>query len=249
MNELRECLAEILRAPVPPADDEPCRFYGHWLLERNLALVPIADPATFSLATHWIARVDGHALVMYGSPPGPWLDPAQAYGSAPIDAGWHVAPLDLHYVAPTEAGTGTVAALLVAPDAEAPLTRVDEVEARAGHGLAGDRYFDGRGTFSRKGRGYELTLVDADVLDELDLPWEDARRNVVTRGIDLNALAGRPFRIGDVACIGRRLCEPCAHLDRLAGRSTLRPLLHRGGLRADIVADGTIRVGDEVSSR
>src|SRR5207302_15076 len=69
------------------------------------------------------------------------------------------------------------------------------------------------------------------------------RRNVLTRGIDVNALVGRTFRIGDVLCEGRRLCEPCAHLERLSGPGVLRPLIHRGGLRVDIRTDGEIRLG------
>ena len=94
------------------------------------------------------------------------------------------------------------------------------------------------------------------MLDNLELPVgrlapEEARRNVVTRGVDLNALVGERFRIGDVECFGQRLCEPCAHLERLTAqagkRGTLRALIHKGGLRADVVSDGTVRVGDEIA--
>src|SRR3954471_22075211 len=135
-----------------------------------------------------------------------------------------------------------------APAAAAAMQHVDRAVARAGRGLDGDRYFDERGTFSNvHGRGYDLTLVDAEVLDELDLSPEDARRNVVTRGIDLNALVGERFQVGDVACCGARLCEPCAHLERLTP-GTLRPLIHKGGLRADVLSDGPIAVGDQVTA-
>ena len=123
---------------------------------------------------------------------------------------------------------------------------VEEVSSVAGRGLEGDRYASGQGTFSGPGRGYELTLVEADVLDEIDLPWAEARRNLVTRDIALNGLVGRGFLVGSAECIGRRLCEPCAHLERLARPGLLRPLVHRGGLRADILADGRIRVGDRL---
>jgi MOSC domain-containing protein YiiM len=68
---------------------------------------------------------------------------------------------------------------------------------------------------------------------------------VLTRGIDLNALVGRRFTVGGVECIGQRLCEPCAHLERLTP-GTLRPLIHRGGLRADVLTDGEIRTGAPV---
>ena len=87
------------------------------------------------------------------------------------------------------------------------------------------------------------------MLDELTLPdgqrleYAEARRNVVTRGIDLNTLVGQRFRVGDVECVGRRLCEPCAHLERLTHKGVLRNLIHRGGLRADILTAGSITVG------
>ena len=84
------------------------------------------------------------------------------------------------------------------------------------------------------------------MLDEIELPWEDARRNLVTSGISLNALVGRRFRVGTVECVGRRLAEPCAHLERLVRPGLLRPLVHRGGLRADILSAGAIAVGDEI---
>ena len=254
-DELRACIAEMLRAPAPVPEGDPLLFFKHWLAERNLGLVPIEDAATFSWPGQWLAQVRGddgdHAVVMFGSPSGPWLDPAGAYEHGAIEAGWMLTPLDLHLptAAPGSAvaGEGSVAALLIAEEAEAPLLSVDDVAAVAGLGLEGDRYASGRGTFSGPGRGYQLTLVEAEVLDEIDLPWPQARRNVVTRGVALNDLVGRRFRVGSAECVGRRLCEPCAHLERLARPGLLRPLVHRGGLRADILADGRIRVGDAVA--
>lgn len=255
-DELRACIAEMIRAPAPAPDGEPLLFFKQWLGERNLGLVPIADAAGFAWPGQWLARVraaDGdHAVVMFGSPSGPWLDPAGAYGkSAEIQAGWMLAPLDVHL--PTDApssavtGEGSVAAVLIAPEAEAPLAPVDEVVAVAGRGLEGDRYALGRGTFSGPGRGYQLTLAEGEVLDEIELRWEQARRNIVTRGIALNDLVGRRFWVGSAECVGRRLCEPCAHLEKLARPGLLRPLVHRGGLRADILRDGRIRVGDRLA--
>ena len=253
-SELRTCLGELLGEPVPEPDDEPLRFYRQWLAERNLGLVPIADPASFEWPGMWLARVRGdHAVLMYGSPSGPMVDPAGAFTeNAAIEAGWLLAPLD--HRLPSErpygesAGDGTVAALLLAGAKEAPLAAVEEAVAVAGRGLAGDRYHAGAGTFSGRGRGYELTLVQAEVLDELGLPWPDARRNVVTRGVELNALVGRRFRIGAVECVGRRLAEPCAHLERLTRPGLMRPLVHRAGLRSDILVGGAICVGDVVSA-
>jgi|SRR5262245_7082345 len=253
-SELRTCLAEVLGEEPPAPDTEALLFFRQWLAERNLGLVPIAEPARFDWPGRWLARVrtsDGdHAVVMFGSPSGALFDPAGAMSNGgTIEGGWLVAPLDFRRGVGEqhrETRSGSVAGLLVAPEAEAPLVGVESVVAIAGRGLEGDRYAAGRGTFSGPGRGYQLTLVEAETLDELGISWERARRNVVTRGVALNALVGRRFRIGEVECIGRRLCEPCAHLERVSGPGLLRPLVHRGGLRADILAGGTISLGDEL---
>ena len=256
-TELREAVEVVLGVRPPEPEYDALRFLRQWLAERNLGLVPIADARTFDWPGHWLARVrtaDGdHAVVMFGSPSGPLHDPAGAVASGgTIEEGWLLARLDLQL--PTddpygaERGVGVVEAILTAPDAEQPLRRREAVEAVAGRGLRGDRYFDGRGTFSGPGRGYELTLVEAERLDALDLPWEEARRNIVTSGLSLSGLVGHRFTIGEVVCVGRRLAEPCAHLERLTRPGLLRPLVHRAGLRADILAGGTISVGDRVSA-
>jgi hypothetical protein len=253
--EFRDCLGMVIGKEVPSPEYEPARFYRQWLGEQNLGLVPIAGAAGFDWPGHWLARVrtagDDHAVVMFGSPSGPLHDPAGALDAGgTIEEGWLLARLDLRlpadapYGAP--AGAGKVEGILVAAAAELPLGTVETVNAVAGRGLEGDRYFEGRGTFSAPGRGYELTLVEAEVLESLGLAWEQARRNIVTRGIELNPLVGRRFRIGAVECVGRRLAEPCAHLEKLSGPGVLRPLVHRGGLRADIVCGGTISVGDPI---
>lgn len=245
--DLRACIATVLGADVPEPDGEPLLFYRQWLGERNLGLVPIADAAAFAWPGYWIARMGERAVLMYGSPSGP-VD--AEFAGRPVDEGWLIARLDLQlgieqpYGVAT--GTGSVVGLLVAPDAEAPLVRIDTADALAGRGLAGDRYAAGRGTFGG-GRGYELTLVTAEALEEVGVSWEEARRNVVTRGIDLNALAGRPFRIGAVECIGRRLAEPCAHLERVSRPGIMRPLVHKAGLRADILTGGPMKLGDAVT--
>ena len=254
-SELRTCIGEILGQSPPAPDGEALHFFKQWLAERNLGLVPIAGPAEFEWPGRWLARVgaadEEHAVVMFGAPSGALFDPAGALsGGGVIEEGWLLAPIDpkLSVDKPygDEVGSGSVAGLLVAPDAEAPLVAVESVTAIAGRGLEGDRYAAGRGTFSGPGRGYELTLIEAEVLDELGLAPEKARRNVVTRGVSLNPLVGRRFRVGEAKCVGRRLAEPCAHLEKLSGSGLLRPLVHRGGLRADILAGGTIRLGDAV---
>lgn len=152
----------------------------------------------------------------------------------------------------TAPGGGVVVALAIAGSATGPMQLQGAVLAEAGRGLVGDRYHAQAGTFSAPGAtGTALTLVDADLLAAVPAPagpldLAASRRNVATTGIDLDALIGREFLLGDVRCLGRRRAEPCAHLERLAGPGTLRALVHRGGLRADVLEGGTIRVGDAV---
>jgi MOSC domain-containing protein YiiM len=132
---------------------------------------------------------------------------------------------------------------------QAPLRSVERAQAIAGRGLLGDRYADGAGTFSPSGgRGRDLTLVAAEVLEDVGLEPVEARRNLIVRGVDLDALRGRRFRVGAVECLGQRRCEPCAHLERLTRPGVLRALAHRGGLRADILRGGDLRVGDPVEA-
>ena len=99
--------------------------------------------------------------------------------------------------------------------------------------------------------GSALTLIEAEVCESFDPPLEGSehRRNVVTRGIDLNALVGHEFSVGGVRCRGMRLCEPCTVVDRYASRPVLRALVHRGVLRADILDGGALRVGDVIRVR
>ena len=150
---------------------------------------------------------------------------------------------------------GIVEALLTATHAEDAMQTHDGVELLAGRGIAGDRYLDGTGTFSASERqGQQLTLIEGEVLDALrddglHLTPADARRNIVTRGIELNALVGHEFEIGTARCVGRRLCEPCSHLQRLTGAALLRAMVHRGGLRADILTSGVVHVGDSIGTR
>jgi MOSC domain-containing protein YiiM len=161
---------------------------------------------------------------------------------APADvADWMPKPRDVTRL------TGTVELIVIAAHKEGPVELVSQAEAIAGQGLDGDRYADGQGTFSNPhGLGHELTLIEAEEAERIGLAPEDARRNLVTRGIDLNALVGKTFKVGGVTCAGRRLCEPCAHLQRLTEPGLLRKLAHRGGLRADILEGGRIAVGDEI---
>ncbi len=146
---------------------------------------------------------------------------------------------------------GEVVAIYVAGAATEMPTAVGEVQAIPGKGLAGDRYFDDAGTFSHLGRGgRDVTLIEGEALEGLQREYGIAldaaasRRNILTRGVALNDLVGREFRIGEVRLRGVRLCEPCQHLSELNGQNLLHGLLHRGGLRADVLTAGTIRAGD-----
>jgi hypothetical protein len=178
-------------------------------------------------------------------------------GDTALDAAFVLAQQDSRRGTELGSGTesvGTVELVALAAEAEGPMREVTSAEAIEGRGLRGDRYERGAGTFSNPGgRGYDLTLIEAEALEELaaggvPLPPAEARRNLVVRGISLDGLIGRRFRVGDVECVGQRRCEPCAHLERLTRPGVLRGLVHRGGLRADVVFGGEIRVGDSVET-
>lgn len=143
---------------------------------------------------------------------------------------------------------GWVEEILVSSAAVTLPRSVPRVRATAGRGLEGDRYHAGIGTWSHYPvrTGLDLTLIEAEVLEAVGLPGPEARRNLVTRGIRLNELVGQRFRIGNLDCYGDRLCEPCAHIAQLTGLS-IAALVHRGGLRADILSDGEITVGDTLA--
>jgi MOSC domain-containing protein YiiM len=130
---------------------------------------------------------------------------------------------------------------------------VERVRAIAGVGLEGDRYGTGTGHWSVNLKvDRHVTLIEAEVIEALaagsgiELAPGETRRNVTTRGIRLNDLVGRRFRIGPVECEGTRLCEPCQYLTDLVGKPILEPLVHRAGLRARVLGDGEIALGDEV---
>jgi MOSC domain-containing protein YiiM len=148
---------------------------------------------------------------------------------------------------------GSVEAIHIATAAGAPMTALERVRATADLGLVGDRYATRTGTWSTDPRvDRDITLIEGEVLDDLAatdgivLAPGESRRNVTTRGIRLNDLVGRRFRVGDVECEGTRLCEPCQYLTDTLGKPILRPLVHRAGLRAKILTDGEINVGAAV---
>ncbi len=137
--------------------------------------------------------------------------------------------------------TGSVEQIAVAPEESALPAAVEEVEVRA-RGIVGDRYADAG----------DITLIEAEALEAftaetgIELSHEESRRQVLTRGIRLNDLVGKRFRVGEVECVGRELCEPCNHLQSMTREGVLRGMVHRAGLNADIVTPGRIAVGDRV---
>ncbi len=161
----------------------------------------------------------------------------------------------------TETGAATshasgVVAIFIAPDRKVPMVPIQEVRALPGRGLEGDRYFIQRGTFSKAGKSgpdREVTLIEIETLESIkrdqgiELDLGESRRNIVTRGVPLNHWVGREFHVGEVKLRGMRLSEPCGYLERLTGKEGLmKALTHRGGLRAQILTEGMIRVGDPV---
>jgi MOSC domain-containing protein YiiM len=122
------------------------------------------------------------------------------------------------------------------------LGSVDSVSAVEGCGLVGDRHYRAGG----QRPGNALTLIEAEVLEDVGLSGPESRRQVVVRGVRLNDLVGKRFRVGEIECLGVELCEPCLHLQSLTRPGIIDDMLHRGGLNADILSSGTISVGDPV---
>jgi MOSC domain-containing protein YiiM len=261
------CLATILELsfdelPRPAAGEDPATGWtlSRWLGGLGLGLAAVADPGSFSWAGPWIARIRGRGaarsrfVVMYGVPSGVVWDPADdgALEESSIEDGFLVAAADVALALPPRppapASAGRLEEICVASSAGEPVQTLRTVRAIAGRGLEGDRHVSGRGTFPSGPPGSALTMIAAEVCESFEPPLtaEEHRRNLVTRGIDLNRLVGRDFTIGKLQCRGMRLCEPCTVVQRYDGRPVLRELVHRGGLRVDILKDGVIAVGDEV---
>ncbi len=134
-----------------------------------------------------------------------------------------------------------------------PMEAVDSARVIRGGGLEGDRFFQGEGSVATKrGPDREVTLIEVEVIEALGregkaaISAEESRRNIVTKGVALNHLVDREFRVGSARLRGVRLCEPCKHLESITRPGVLMALLHRGGLRASVVDGGEVRVGDAV---
>jgi len=147
---------------------------------------------------------------------------------------------------------GKIESIYIAAEAKAPMQAVDQARAVPGVGLEGDRYALKKGTFYKPLPDREITLVEAEAVEALKTEYDavisaaDVRRNIVTRGVPLNHLVGQEFYIGPVKLRGIRLCEPCNHLEGLTGKPMIQWLTHRAGLRAQILSDGVVRLGDAV---
>jgi hypothetical protein len=249
---------------VPQADPGEDLAAGpalkRWLAGRGLGIAAIREPEGFSWAGFWIAAIEApgwdgtRAVVMFGVPAGVAWDPAGITVSEGwrISDGYAIANLDVTPQRPAGGRlAGVVEAICISAAAGGAIERPAEVEAVADRGLAGDRHHDGHGTFPSGVSGSAITLIEAEVCESFEPPLEasEHRRNLITRGVALNDLVGRDFMVGPVHSRGARLCEPCSQMQRYSGRPVLRPLVHRGGLRADVIGGGVISVGDPISSR
>jgi MOSC domain len=261
-TSLRACIAHMLNIHLSEVPTQREANIGQWLASRNLGLVPVASPESFQWPGRFLGlRSDSSTwAVFFGVPPGIVYDPmAEPDGikDTAVGAAFVLTEHDPQRGTEPSSGTesvGTVELIALTAEAEGPMRAVSAAEAVKKRGLLGDRYERGAGTFSSTGgRGYDLTLVEAEALEELsakgvELAPVEARRNLVVRGIALDDLIGRRFRVGEVECFGQRRCEPCSHLERLTRPGVLRGLVHRGGLRADVLSVGVIRIGDCVEA-
>ena len=147
---------------------------------------------------------------------------------------------------------GRLVAIYTTTVGGASMDSLEEVRAVAGAGLVGDRYATKTGEFSdNEGRGREVTLIAREAIaaantSGVTIAEHETRRNLVTEGVDLDALVGRTFSVGEVVLEGVRDCPPCAYLEGITRPGVRAALKARGGLRADIVTPGVIRVGDEI---
>ncbi len=161
------------------------------------------------------------------------------------------------YSEPSDMSDGIVIRIFITPESEGEMNAVDSVAAVSGRGLIGDRYYSLAGNFSKHEiePDQEITLIESEAFEELQalhgiqLEYAQSRRNIVTRGVDLNRLVGQSFRVGCVTLVGMRLCEPCTYLSSLTGYPKLvKQWRSRAGLRAHIRQSGTVTVGDRIIS-
>ncbi len=154
--------------------------------------------------------------------------------------------------------TGTVKMILIAEQAGDTLLPIQSAMLRVGKGIVGDRYYSGQGEFSKKHEGspaLEVSLIEQEEIDQfervtgLGYTAADFRRNIVTEHIRLNDLVGKEFYIGKVKLKGIKLCEPCAYLAARLGEQVMTKLLHKAGLRAQVLVGGDIQILDSIRER
>jgi MOSC domain-containing protein YiiM len=151
---------------------------------------------------------------------------------------------------------GVVEGIFIADRSGQPMHSVPEVVGEARRGLLGDRHCRPADASppAPDDEVNDVTLVEAEVLESLrdehgiELRGDETRRNVLTRGVRLNDLIGQRFTVGGMLCEGVEICQPCAHMQKKVGKPVLKPLVHRGGLRARILASGTLHVGDRIAA-
>lgn len=147
----------------------------------------------------------------------------------------------------------SIIAIFIAEKSSAPMQSVSSVEAVVAKGLKGDRKFRNPSHPKKDTPDREVTLIESEAIDAVNRDYAlridpiETRRNILTRGVALNHLVGREFTVGPVRMRGIMLCEPCTHLEALTRKGVMRALVHRGGLRAQVLEGGTIRVGDSIS--
>jgi steroid delta-isomerase-like uncharacterized protein len=149
---------------------------------------------------------------------------------------------------------GRVISIHMAPKAGAPMQSAESVRAVAGQGLEGDRYFTKQGAYSSTpGAARAVTLIETEAVEAMNAKLGTTfasgamRRNIVTRGVPLNHFVGQEFRVGEVRLRGEQLCQPCSYLESLTQAGVKAAMQHRAGLRAEILAGGTIRPGDTIA--
>jgi len=136
----------------------------------------------------------------------------------------------------------------ITKDSNKEIEEVSSIEVLANKGVVGDRHFD-----EYNDPYNQLTLIEAENIDYyntkygLDIPYKDFRRNVVTRGIQLNDLIGKKIKIGEAEVEGVDLCRPCRHLTEVLNQDNiLKEFLRRGGLRCQILTSSKININDQI---
>ena len=152
--------------------------------------------------------------------------------------------------------SGKIVKLLISKDTQSTMLNVNQIVLEVRKGTFGDRYYNQEGTFSNKGEiepDRDVTLIEIEKIDalnkehNLNITAEDLRRNIVVTNCDLNSLVGKEFQIGEVVLKGLRLCEPCKYLaDKLNEKKTLSEMVHKAGLRAQIIKGGSIDLNSQV---